>query len=198
MLNAIRFAAIMQGARNLGKLLADFVELLRASTNRHGVFIPLSEELDTLRHYTALQEFRLMDAFTVHFSIENAALNCIVPRMILQPLVENSILHGPSAKQSCCHIEVAAYVENDVLHLIVKDDGQGMTPAQMKELEHAAAAGRTPAHGGLSGIGVHNIMERLHLYYGEKARLHYESDGHSFTKAEITLPISHDIHEYEI
>lgn len=198
MLNAIRFAAIMQGARNLGKLIADFVELLRASTNRNGVFIPLSEEIDTLRHYVSLQEFRLMDAFTVHFSLEDTALTCIVPRMLLQPLVENSILHGPSAKQSCCHIEVSACVKNDFLHLIVKDDGQGMTPAQIEELEHKDTAGKKPAHGGLSGIGVHNIMERLHLYYGEKARLHYESDGQNFTKAEITLPVSHDIHEYEI
>ncbi|MGN0949176.1 MAG: sensor histidine kinase [Mitsuokella sp.] len=198
MLNAIRFAAIMQGARNLGKLLADFVELLRASTNRSGVFIPLSEELDTLRHYISLQEFRLMDAFTVHFSIQDNTLACIVPRMLLQPLVENSILHGPSATQSCCHIEVTAYIKKNALHLIVRDDGQGMTPEQIEELEHKAKTGRPPAHGGLSGIGVHNIMERLHLYYGEKARLHYESDGKSFTKAEITLPVSHDVHEYEI
>ena len=51
MLNAIRFAAMMQGARNIGNLLADFVELLRASTNRHGAFVPLSEEIETLRHY---------------------------------------------------------------------------------------------------------------------------------------------------
>ncbi|MFV0636290.1 cache domain-containing sensor histidine kinase [Mitsuokella sp. WILCCON 0060] len=198
MLNAIRFAAIMQGARNLGKLLADFVELLRASTNRSGVFSPLSEELDTLRHYISLQEFRLMDAFTVHFSIQDNTLACIVPRMLLQPLVENSILHGPSATQSCCHIEVTAYIKKNALHLIVRDDGQGMTPEQIEELEHKAKTGRPPAHGGLSGIGVHNIMERLHLYYGEKARLHYESDGKSFTKAEITLPVSHDVHEYEI
>lgn len=198
MLNAIRFAAIMQGARNLGKLLADFVELLRASTNRSGVFSPLSEELDTLRHYISMQEFRLMDAFTVHFSIQDNTLACIVPRMLLQPLVENSILHGPSATQSCCHIEVTAYIKKNALHLIVRDDGQGMTPEQIEELEHKAKTGSPPAHGGLSGIGVHNIMERLHLYYGEKARLHYESDGKSFTKAEITLPVSHDVHKYEI
>lgn len=198
MLNAIRFAAIMQGARNLGKLLADFVELLRASTNRSGVFIPLSEELDTLRHYISLQEFRLMDAFTVHFSIQDNTLNCIVPRMLLQPLVENSILHGPSATQSCCHIEVTACIRKNALHLIVRDDGQGMTPEQIEELEHKAKTGRPPAHGGLSGIGVYNIMERLHLYYGENASLHYESDGQSFTKAEIILPVSHDVHEYEI
>lgn len=198
MLNAIRFAAIMQGARNLGKLLSDFVELLRASTNRNGVFVPLSEEIGTLRHYIALQEFRLMDAFTVDFSIADETLTCIVPRMLLQPLVENSILHGPSASQSCCHIEISAHLTKDRLHLIVKDDGQGMTPEQIDQLEHGTAAGKRPAHGGLSGIGVRNIIERLHLYYGEKARLHYESDGRSFTKAEITLPISHDVHEYEI
>ncbi|XOQ25376.1 MAG: hypothetical protein ACFWTM_03410 [Mitsuokella multacida] len=141
MLNAIRFAAMMQGARNIGKLLADFVELLRASTNRHGSFVPLSEEIKTLRHYTDLQEFRLMDTFEVTFDLQDEALTCIVPRMILQPLVENSILHGPSEEHPVCHIQVMARCEGGQLWLSVHDDGQGMTDSCMRALEQGEPEG---------------------------------------------------------
>ena len=193
MLNAIRFAAMMQGARNIGKLLADFVELLRASTNRHGSFVPLSEEIKTLRHYTDLQEFRLMDSFEVTFDLQDEALTCIVPRMILQPLVENSILHGPSEEHPVCHIQVMARCEGGQLCLSVHDDGQGMTDSCMRALEQGEQTASERAHGGLSGIGVHNVVERLHLYYGEQASLRYRSDGHSFTEATLLLPVSRNL-----
>ncbi|WP_288840367.1 sensor histidine kinase [uncultured Mitsuokella sp.] len=193
MLNAIRFAAMMQGARNIGKLLADFVELLRASTNRHGSFVPLSEEIKTLRHYTDLQEFRLMDTFEVTFDLQDEALTCIVPRMILQPLVENSILHGPSEEHPVCHIQVMARCEGGQLWLSVHDDGQGMTDSCMRALEQGEQTASERAHGGLSGIGVHNVVERLHLYYGEQASLRYRSDGHSFTEATLLLPVSRNL-----
>lgn len=193
MLNAIRFAAMMQGARNIGKLLADFVELLRASTNRHGSFVPLSEEIKTLRHYTDLQEFRLMDTFEVTFDLQDEALTCIVPRMILQPLVENSILHGPSEEHPVCHIQVMARCEGGHLWLSVHDDGQGMTDSCMRALEQGEQTASERAHGGLSGIGVHNVVERLHLYYGEQASLRYRSDGHSFTEATLLLPVSRNL-----
>lgn len=195
MLNAIRFAAMMQGARNIGNLLADFVELLRASTNRHGAFVPLSEEIETLRHYIALQEFRLLDAFDVAFDLQDEAMDCIVPRMILQPLVENSILHGPSEERSFCHIQVKARCAGSQLILTVRDDGQGMTESCMRMLEQGQPTTSERAHGGLSGIGVHNVVERLHLYYGVQASLHYDSDGRSFTEATIRLPISRDKQE---
>ena len=193
MLNAIRFAAMMQGARNIGKLLADFVELLRASTNRHGSFVPLSEEIKTLRHYTDLQEFRLMDTFEVTFDLQDEALTCIVPRMILQPLVENSILHGPSEEHPVCHIQVMARCEGGQLWLSVHDDGQGMTDSCMRALEQGEQTASERAHGGLSGIGVHNVVKRLHLYYGEQASLRYRSDGHSFTEATLLLPVSRNL-----
>lgn len=193
MLNAIRFAAMMQGARNISKLLADFVELLRASTNRHGSFVPLSKEIKTLRHYTDLQEFRLMDTFEVTFDLQDEALTCIVPRMILQPLVENSILHGPSEEHPVCHIQVMARCEGGQLWLSVHDDGQGMTDSCMRALEQGEQTASERAHGGLSGIGVHNVVERLHLYYGEQASLRYRSDGHSFTEATLLLPVSRNL-----
>lgn len=195
-LNAIRFAATLQGAKSISDRLADFVEVLRASTNRQGSFVKLSEEIAVLKHYIALQEFRLLDVFEVKFSIEEKAKDLIVPRMLLQPLVENSILHGPSEERPYLHIEVRAEISNDKLILTVHDDGQGMSESAIAEV--LAGKINELSHGGLSGIGITNIIERLRLYYNDGARLSYESDGKSYTLAKIILPLSTDMHEYEI
>lgn len=191
-LNAIRLAALMQGAKNIAALLGSFIEVLRVSTNREGSFAPLCDEIATLRSYIALQEFRMMDVFAVSFDLAQESLACCVPRLILQPLVENSILHAPSEERPSCHIVVRSALAGDVLRLTVEDDGQGMRGDAMARM--TGAAGASP--GGMSGVGVANVRERLQLYYGERGTLHYESDGCSYTRAIIMLPVSYDMDEY--
>ena len=177
-LNAIRLAALMQGAKNIAALLGSFIEVLRVSTNREGSF--------------ALQEFRMMDVFSVTFDLAEESLACCVPRLILQPLVENSILHAPSEERPSCRIVVRSVVEGDLLRLTVEDDGQGMRVDAVDRMTGADAS----FPGGMSGVGVANVRERLRLYYGERGTLQYESDGCSYTRAIIMLPVSYDMDEY--
>lgn len=193
-LNAIRFAALMQGAKNIGSLLGNFIDLLQVSTNRKGEFAPLSEEIATLKNYIALQEFRMMDTFKADFAVDENTLTCFVPRLILQPLVENSIIHGPSEEKPFCRITVRSYLKDDFLYLEVTDNGKGMSLEQMNSFTNMTKK----TSGGYSSIGVFNIKERLRLYYGAKGTLIYFSDNKTYTKAQIKLPISHDINEYKL
>lgn len=193
-LNAIRFAALMQGAKNIGGLLGNFIDLLQVSTNRKGEFAPLSEEIATLKNYIALQEFRMMDTFKADFAVDENTLTCFVPRLILQPLVENSIIHGPSEEKPFCRITVRSYLKDDFLYLEVTDNGKGMSLEQMNSFTNMTKK----TSGGYSSIGVFNIKERLRLYYGAKGTLIYFSDNKTYTKAQIKLPISHDINEYKL
>lgn len=193
-LNAIRFAALMQGAKNIGSLLGNFIDLLQVSTNRKGTFASLDEEITTLKNYVSLQEFRLMDTFTVDFCINENTLKCCVPRLILQPLVENSIIHAPSENKSFCRITVRSYLKDDFLYLEVEDDGKGMTKEQMHSFTNMVKK----TSGGYSSVGVFNIKERLKLYYADKGELNYFSDNKTYTKAQIKLPVSYDINEYKL
>lgn len=189
-LNSLRFAAMLQGAKNIGNLLADFVGVLQASLNRKGSFSTLDEELDVLKSYVRLQTFRMLDTFDVQFDIADNTRTCRVPRLILQPLVENSILHGPSEKKPFCHISVRTSRKAGLLCLEVEDDGQGLDAKTLARLNKVTGSTveNTRSHGGLSGIGIENIRERLRLYYGTKSRLVYESDGSTFTRASLYLP----------
>ncbi|MBQ3727020.1 MAG: histidine kinase [Selenomonadaceae bacterium] len=185
-LNSIRFAAMIQGAKNIGELLANFIELLQVSTNREGEFGTLAEEISTLKKYIALQEFRLMNSFAVDFNLAEETLSCRVPRLILQPFVENSILHAPSPEKTFCRIVIASELRGDELIITVTDDGKGMSPEVLENLSAKPRDEKT--HGGFSGIGVSNIRERLRLYYGDAGKVICESDGRSFTKISIVLP----------
>jgi len=185
-LNSIRFAAMIQGAKNIGELLANFIELLQVSTNREGEFGTLAEEISTLRKYIALQEFRLMNSFAVDFNLAQESLSCRVPRLILQPFVENSILHAPSPEKTFCRIVVSSELRGNELVISVTDDGKGMTPEVLENLSAKPSDKKT--HGGFSGIGVANVKERLQLYCGDAGKVICESDGKSYTKILIVLP----------
>ena len=185
-LNSIRFAAMIQGAKNIGELLANFIELLQVSTNREGEFGTLAEEISTLKKYIALQEFRLMNSFAVDFNLAEETLSCRVPRLILQPFVENSILHAPSPEKTFCRIVIASELCGDELIISVTDDGKGISREILENLSAKSSDKKT--HGSFSGIGVSNIKERLKIYYGDAGKVICESDGKSFTKISIVLP----------
>lgn len=193
-LNSIRFAAIMQGQKNIGNLLGMFIDLLQVSSNRKGSFACLQDELHTLENYIALQQFRHMDSFAATYQVDEAVKGYYVPRLILQPLVENSIVHGPSENKPICHIKIGARLEQTRLILYVEDDGKGMTPEQIAALysENSITTGE------YTHIGIFNIQERLRLYYGNKGKLEYVSDGATFTRAIVKLPASKDPQEYEL
>ena len=185
-LNSIRFAAMIQGAKNIGELLANFIELLRVSTNREGEFGTLAEEISTLKKYITLQEFRLMNSFAVDFNLSEKSLSCRVPRLILQPFVENSILHAPSPEKTFCRIIIRSELRDKELIISVQDDGKGIPSEVLKSLSVKSSDKKT--HGGFSGIGVANVKERLKIYYGDAGKVICESDGKSYTKISIVLP----------
>lgn len=186
-LNSIRFAAVMQGAVNIGKLLECFVDLLQASSNKRGSFISLQDEIKTLQSYVLLQKFRHTELFEVKYDIPDALNSCVVPRLILQPLVENSLMHGPSEERGFCNIIIRARKKDKMLILTVEDDGKGVEISRMEDLLNGSNTGERYTH-----IGIHNIQERLQLYYGSQSCLRYFSDAKTFTQAILKLPIGYN------
>lgn len=183
-LNSIKYAALIKGEKEIGGLVEDFVELLQASINKKGTFVTVAEELHFLENYVSLQRVRYEGKFTVKYQVEPQADGCFLPRLMLQPLVENAILHGLDMKNDDSQITVSAWVKEEVLHISVKDNGRGMTAGQIENLLESKKEKKTS---GLSGIGVVNVKERLHLYYGDAGGISYES-GSGGTTANLYLP----------
>ena len=138
-----------------------------------------------------------MDSFAVDFNLSEETLSCIVPRLILQPFVENSIIHAPSPEKSFCHIKITSELKDNQLIIEIIDDGKGMSAEAIAALDEERTEDKK-AHGGFSSIGIANVRERLKIHYGDKSAVIYESDGKSYTKVSIILPISYKIDEYKL
>ncbi|MGN1378459.1 MAG: sensor histidine kinase [Dorea sp.] len=192
-LNSIKYAALLKGEAEIGGLLDDFIELLQASINKKGTFVTVAEEVHFVENYLNLQGMRYEEKIQTTYEIRTEAEGCFLPRLILQPLVENAILHGLDLKRGRNHIGIGAYVEDGRLWLTVQDNGRGMTREQITKL----LEGSEKKTRGLSGIGVANVRERLALYYGNAADIHYESSGEG-TTVRICLPAYKEQDQYAL
>ena len=189
-LNSIKFAAFLKGEKELAGLIGDFVELLQASINKKGSFLSVADEIHILKNYTHLQDFRYQGSFQVEYEISEEAYRCYIPRLILQPLVENALLHGIDIKRQTGKIWIRGKVEEGKLILVVKDNGRGMTEEQIRNLFNSHAKKTN----GLSAVGVPNVKERLELYYGAQGGMEYVSSGNG-TEVTVFLPAIYDIPE---
>lgn len=191
-LNSIKYAAILQGNPKIGEQLGAFIDLLEASISKKGALLPLSEELQLLESYASLQRYRYMDCFVITYDVTGESRGCYVPRLLLQPIVENAILHGMDVKRNDNVIRVAALVSDGDLWITVQDNGAGMSPEQLQKLLY----GKAEDHRRFTGIGVANVRERLALYYGTRASLRVYSRVGEGTKFVLCLPASYDEEEY--
>ncbi|MGM9612758.1 MAG: histidine kinase, partial [Butyricicoccus sp.] len=194
-LNSIRFAATLQRNKTLADQLGAFINLLEASIQKKGAFLPLREEIELVESFVSLQKFRYSDCFAVEYQVSERAENCYVPCLLLQPVVENAIFHGIDTRRTDNRIILTATVQGDRLHLSLRDNGQGMDAETVQGL---LAGDPTEDKRRLTGIGLRNIQERLRLYYGEKAWFHITSVPGEGTCAEFDLPVSQDPQEYRI
>ena len=162
----------------------------QARINKKGSFLSVADEIHILKNYIHLQDFRYQGSFQVEYEISEEAYRCYIPRLILQPLVENALLHGIDIKRQTGKIWISGKVKEGELILIVKDNGRGMTEAQIRDL----LGSRAKKTKGLSAVGVPNVKERLELYYGEKGGMKYDSSSNG-TIVTVFLPAIYDIPE---
>lgn len=186
-LNSVKCYAMICGQKQIAGVIEDFVELLQTCISKKGIFLTVAEEVQVLQNYIRLQEFRSGETFCVKYEVMQEAQQCLVPRLILQPLVENAILHGMDLKHGQNELTIRISTDKDRLYLEVRDNGRGMSKDQIREL----LTKKVKKTKGLTAVGIPNVRDRLHLYYGEKAELSYESTSNG-TIARIFLPAAKD------
>lgn len=184
-LNSIKCYALIRGQKEIATVIEDFVELLQTCIRKKGAFLTVAEEVQILENYIHLQEFRNGEAYQTEYKIEREAEQCKIPRLLLQPLVENAIIHGLDIKKQKKRLLIEAYTSGSRLYLEVKDNGRGISEEQIEELLKK----KEKKTKGLTAVGIQNIQDRLKLYYGKQAKLSLESDEKG-TIARIYLPVN--------
>jgi len=161
------------------KVLSRLGQLLRTTLNQSRTDkVPLEQEIDYIRDYLDIESIRFRDRLVVSYDVPTELLSAQVPSMVLQPLVENAIKHGPDSVKERVEITVRARMKEDRLTLEVADDGKGCF-----DVQHAMANG---------GIGLRNVRERMRLLYADAGRLEIESPQGSGFTAILSLPLELD------
>jgi hypothetical protein len=183
--NALHSAAMltMMDPEAAHRVLVQLSALLRTTLDRSAAAeVPLSEEIDFVDRYLAIEQIRFQDRLRVDIHADDDALSAAVPNLILQPLVENAVRHGIARRTDARHLTIRGVRQNGALVLEVEDDGPGLPPGWTL----------TPPEG--TGVGLVNVRSRLERMYGEHGRLELLTPADSEGRprpgvlARVTIP----------
>lgn len=149
-------------------------------------FITVSEEESHIESYLKIQRFRYEDIMDYKIEIAPEMKQYVIPKLLLQPLVENALYHGVKMKRGRSEICVRGVKEEERLIFTVEDDGKGMSPEKLEALRQNIQRGLSQKE--TDSFGLANIHQRIRHYYGEAYGLSIESRENEGTKATIIIP----------
>ena len=182
-LDAIKWTALFQKANNAAEMARLLSRLLHISLGKGKDTVKVHEEIEHVECYIGIQKLQLNTQFQVNITVDPAVKDCLVPKMILQPIVENSILHGFAGKDEGV-ITITCMQEQNKLIFQITDNGWGMEHG-----EEAVETSDIKNHKAFTGIGLANVEERIKLICGEQYGLHVTSKREIGTTVLISLPI---------
>lgn len=191
-LEAIRADALLADCEEIAETTEALATFFRYTISNVREYVTFSDELDNAENYFTIQRCRFGDKLSLELEMENEnLLEARMPKLILQPLVENAVSHGLEGKIE--HGTVRIIVENSdkTLFLRVKDDGVGMSAEQVERL-NAQFAGETGGIGAAQprgGIALRNVNSRIRLMFGEDYGLRLFSAAGVGTECCVTLPL---------
>ena len=188
-LDTIFWKAEAQGEKEISEMVYSLSKLFRLSLNRGKGSTLVAREKELIEHYLLLQKIRFKSKLSYEIHISTDILGYVIPKLILQPFVENSILHGLEGKENGGTVKVTGVLQGDKLLFIIEDDGIGIDPGQINKLfipEDEKDSGQSPNPSG--GYAVRNVNERLNLNFGENYTLRFTSTPGCGTRVEMTIP----------
>lgn len=184
-LNSIRFMAQVSRFEGIRRMAEALIKILSCSFRGSISFYTVREELDVLDSYIYLMKIRYSDGFEVEYHIDQGCLDYKMPRLILQPIVENSIVHGLAEKEDDIgHLKISLKEEVESLLFTVEDDGRGMTQEEIEALLHP----KEREDDDNTSIGIENVLGRLKLNFGERGQVWMESRIGRYTRTFLRIP----------
>ncbi len=171
-LDAIYFMAVIDEADDVAEMVKCLSEVFRLSLNNGDKLIPIGEELKRIRAYMKIQNMRYQDKFMLEIDVEEEILPCRILTFLLQPVVENAVIHGLEPKVGSGTVSIVGYREQEDVRITIHDNGVGIPDISRVE----------------DGYGIKNIRERIRLYYGEAYDISIESEPGEGTTVFFRFP----------
>ena len=192
-LEMIRGQAICCGAIEIAETTKALADIFRYSISKKGEMIYLWEELENINSYMRIQQLRFNNKFSLNTEIEPDTMNLKLPKLLIQPVVENALKHGLEIKRGKGHITIRAFRTAGKVEISVEDDGLGMSIEKLAELNEKLFKKDnslvSESNNNSNSIGLVNINERIKLIYGPKYGVSILSSPDVGTKVILTLGI---------
>jgi two-component system, sensor histidine kinase YesM len=184
-LNTIKWMAKIQGNNAVSKAITALVKLLRISINLGKENITLKEEIDYVMNYIVIQKLRFSTSINIKYNIDQRCMDFTVPKLILQPIVENSIIYSMEDEQHELEIEINGFIKDNNLVIEVCDNGPGIKEEILKNILKTVFDKDR-----FSKVGLNNVNQRIKLYCGNEYGLKIRNDLVAGTKVIVNLPIN--------
>ncbi len=180
-LSAIRLSAFKSQDTEMVEFVDTMVSYYRKVLNKGKTISLISDEIDLVTKYVRINELSHYKKYNLFVECPDSLMNVKTLHLLLQPFVENAIIHGLGGSKQECEIRIKSYEENGMINILVADNGRGMDDeklAGLNDLENCSF-----------GYGVKNAFMRLKLYYGDDASVRFESEQGKGTCVYISYPI---------
>lgn len=199
-LECIRGQALMDDNADIARMVEALAAFFRYSISRKGNLVTLRDELANIDNYMLIQKYRFNNRFSMEVIIDEddeMAYDFLIPRLIIQPVVENSIFHGLEEKLEGGKVIIEIIVTEKNLLITISDNGKGMDPDTLKKLNEKICSREIRLDDGRktdqrnTGIALPNIHKRIQLLFGEEYGVNVYSTVGQGTDVEITIPVNY-------
>lgn len=183
-LSTIKWLIQFKQNEKANEAISALTRLLEANMGKKGNLITVAEELDILEKYLVILKIRYDREFRLDIEIDDKLLDFQIPRMLLQPIVENAIFHGIVPTDTTGLIQLKAEEEKSgSIRFIITDNGKGFDPSKLKQIKDI----ETSIQNGFVGIGLAHVYESIQLYYSPKSTMIVESQEGTGTQITLLL-----------
>lgn len=185
LLDTINWMAIDREEYEISNSISALAYILRYGIDNSNGIVSVREECEWLKKYLFLQQTRLKYAFQCEMHMEPEVMECKIHKLLLQPFVENAILHGFEGVERTYFLSLSMKKEESGIHIEIYDNGKGIP----KELVEQMNRGFFPKTEEKNHIGMENAMTRIHMYYGDEGKVQIDSKYGEWTKIFIKIPL---------
>jgi len=186
-LETINMLAITKGNLEVSDMVSSLGRLLRYTVDNSSKIVTFKEELSFIHSYIAIQRVRMGEELQYDQDIDPSLLDVLIPKLVLQPFVENAILHGLFGQGG--RIVIKASTKNQILEIVIHDNGKGVSIEKLEELKKSLKTGQTLPSKNHNGIAMPNVHERIQLLYGEQYGIEIENQEQNGFSVTLKMPI---------
>lgn len=185
-LESLRMKSLMKGDREIAEIIKKLGKLIRYSISVTGEMVTLQSEIEFVQHYLDIQKFRYGERLSYKLDIDPLSKHVLIHPLIIQPIVENAVIHGLQDKVGGGTVIIRTKVIDSYLHVVVQDDGIGIPADRLRRIQKSLQ--HLDENNG-NRIGLINVNHRLIISSGAESSLNIESKENKGTMVSFKLPI---------